>query len=60
MKTTFNLCERPGRCCPRLVTNRTGKDLSFQIADDAGGEVKLTGDEARLLAFQILEELGKK
>lgn len=60
MKTTFNLCDRPGQCCPKLVVDRTGKDLNFQIADDYGGKVKLTDDHARLLALRILEELGKK
>lgn len=60
MKTTFNLCERPGGCCPKLVADRTGEDLSFQIVDDYGGKVKLTDNHARLLALRILEELGKQ
>ena len=60
MKTTFNLCGRKNGCCPTLVTSRNKKKLSFKIADDYDGEVQLTRDQARLLAFQILEELGKK
>lgn len=57
---TYNLCERPGGCCPKLVVDRSGKDLKFQIADDNDGTVHLTRDQARLLALRVLEELGKK
>lgn len=60
MKRTFNLCDRPGQCCPKLITSRIGKNLSFGVTDDYDGEIRLTDDQARLLAFQILKELGKK
>jgi len=52
---TINLCGR-GKCCPKLVITRD-KNLRFQIADDSGGLVKLTDNEARNLALSIFKEL---
>ena len=59
MKTT-NLCGRPG-CggCPKLVTDRKGGKLSFQIVDDDGTTINLKSDEARNFALAVFKEIGK-
>ena len=56
---TINLCSRPGGCCPKLIVTRN-KKLKFKVTDDYGGVVKLTASEARNLALNIFEEVGKK
>ena len=52
-----NLCDRKNGCCPRLAVNRSGKNLSFQLVDDDGTEIKLTKVQARNLAMEIFKEL---
>lgn len=55
---TINLCNR-GDCCPKLITERIGRDLKFHLVDDDGTEIILDSETARNLALAIFKELGQ-
>lgn len=57
MKAT-NLCDGRGGCCPRLVMEKTSKELKFHIID---GDVKivLESEIARNFALTVLKEINK-
>jgi len=56
---TINLCGGKS-CCPKLAVHTKGNKTTFVVTDDYNGEVKLTADEARNFALEVLREVGKK